>query len=113
MAEDQSVIPLKLSNLTKYYGSQKGVERINLQVNRGLAIGVTILVFILSYLLNSFANLIDWLKPYQPLSIFKYYNAQDTLVHGVNYLYMAILFIVGFVFIPLSLYVFNRRDVGV
>lgn len=39
MNSDNTILPLKLSNLTKYYGSQKGVEEINLEVQNGEVFG--------------------------------------------------------------------------
>lgn len=81
--------------------------------NRGLATALTSMVFVASYALNTFALAIDWLKPYQKLSILYYYNATDTLVNEVNYQYIGILLLLGLVLIPVTLWAFNRRDVGV
>ncbi|PIZ44457.1 hypothetical protein CO180_04425 [candidate division WWE3 bacterium CG_4_9_14_3_um_filter_41_6] len=70
MEGKESSKPLVLSNLTKFYGTQKGIENVNLDVEKGE-------------------------------------------VFGVNYSFIAVLFFGGLMFTPLSLYVFNRRDIGV
>lgn len=81
--------------------------------NKGLASGLTIMIFIASYFLNTFAVFVDWLEPYQKFSIIKYYDVQEVLVHGVDYHNVLLLFLIGLLFVPLSLLFFNRRDIGV
>lgn len=81
--------------------------------NRGLATALTSMIFIASYFLNTFSLAVDWLEPYQELSILYYYNVNETLMHGVNYNYIGILLLLGLAFIPVTLWAFRKRDVGV
>ena len=79
---------------------------------KGVAVGLTIVTFIVSYLLDTFGQIIEWMKDWQEYSIFHYYNVQQTLTDGPDFHYMGILILVGLAFIPISIILFNRRDIG-
>ena len=65
-----------------------------------------------SYLLTSFAAQIDWLKPIEPISVFHYYKASETLKHGYNMDHILVLAGISIGVILVGAVVFRSRDIG-
>lgn len=81
---------------------------------RGQALGVSLGVFIASYLLFTFGNMFDSLKNIQWLSIFDYYKPAEILEKNVvDSKDLLVLFGVFFVTTALALLWFRKRDISV
>lgn len=81
--------------------------------SRGLTSAITVLLLIVSFFINSFALVVDWLEPFQKASVFYYYNVLDTLMNGVTLSNIVVLSIVCLVFVPLAVLAFRKRDIRV
>ncbi len=80
---------------------------------RGLAAGITAAVAVASYLVNSFAPLVDALEPTKRLSLFHYYSAAQPVANGVDPLHVAVLGAFTLVFLGVAILAFERRDLGI
>lgn len=79
----------------------------------GLSAGVSSVVAVVAYVLNSLAPIAEGLKPYRKLSLLYYYIGADPLRNGLNLGHAAVLVGVALVLLAIGLFVFERRDVGV
>ncbi len=78
--------------------------------------GITALFVIASYFVRTLADItpgVPWLETARDLSIFDYYRSITTLSEGFQPSYDGVLFAVAAVLFALSLWQFQRRDVGV
>ncbi len=80
---------------------------------RGMSIGVSAGVGVVTYLLNGFAMLIDWLEPYRYLSPFHYYTANDPINNGLDLWHTLILIVLTAACLAGAVVGFQRRDVQV
>lgn len=80
--------------------------------NRGLAIGLSSVLFAGSYTLTTFTKNIDWIDNLRPFSLFEYYRAQEILL-GNSDVRWWVLGVVAIGFYVLGLWLFQRRDIGV
>ena len=80
---------------------------------RPLAIGVTVALAVLGYLVNSLAPLVDLFDTLRPLSPFYHYAAGDPLRHGLELDHAALLLVLAAAALALSVLTFERRDVAV
>jgi ABC-2 type transport system permease protein len=80
---------------------------------RGLSIGVAAGIGVVTYLLNGFALIIDWLEPYRILSPFYFYSGSDPLVNGLDVIHTLILIALAAVLLLVAVATFDRRDVQV
>ena len=78
---------------------------------RGLTTGVAIVLTMGSFLLSTFAEAVDWLEKYEPLSFFHYFPAVD-IANGVaewgNVIFYSITLIIT---LFIALIFFPRRDI--
>ncbi len=79
---------------------------------RGLAAGVSGLYFILSYIVGTFGQQVDWLKHIEPLSLFHYVDTMATIKGQTDWWDMVVLGSVAVVLWLISFYAFSRRDVA-
>lgn len=79
--------------------------------NRGVAIGVAVIVALGSYLLNALAPLNDTIEPLQKASLFYYYGGAQPLREGVQPAYAAVLLVAAAVALVVAYVAFVRRDV--
>ncbi len=79
---------------------------------RGFAIGLCIVVFLVSHLILTFSGLVEWLEPFSRLSIFYYYDAANLLTEGWNFMYFLVLASASTLLFILALKTFNKRDTG-
>jgi ABC-2 type transport system permease protein len=80
---------------------------------RGVSIGVSSGIGVVTYLLNGFALIISWLEPYRYLSPFHYYAGNDPLVNGIDGIDSLVLIAITGVLLAGAVYTFERRDVQV
>jgi ABC-2 type transport system permease protein len=82
---------------------------------RGLAVGVASGVVMAGYIISFLGGSTEgsFLNALSPLSPFHYYNANAITRDGLNYGDMGLLLAVLVVLVGLSLWLFQRRDVGV
>ncbi len=81
--------------------------------NPRLAVGVTTVVTIASYLLNSAAHTVKNMEPFRNLSVFYYYSGAEPLRNGLNWGHAGVLVGLTALFILVGLVSFNRRDIRV
>lgn len=79
--------------------------------SRALTMGVGVVYTIGSFILTTFAKSVDWLKPYEFMSLFHYFPAVD-IANGDISLYNIIIFS-GLIFLSVifGILFFRRRDV--
>lgn len=81
--------------------------------SKGLAIGLSGGLAVLTYLLHALGTVIDWLEPYRVLSPFYHYVAPDTLSRGFDAVHILVLVALVLVFLTASFPLFERRDIAV
>ena len=79
---------------------------------RGISTGVASAVGIVSYLLNSMAEIVGGLEKFRPVSIFHYYGGGEVLRNGLEIGNVAIMLAGIVVLLAIGMYGFQRRDVG-
>ena len=80
--------------------------------NRGMAIGVSIALMVVMYLVDALSNIVDSLGVVRPLSLFHYYMGNDPLRNGIDFANAAVLAAVAVAFLVASLVAFDRRDLA-
>jgi ABC-2 type transport system permease protein len=68
---------------------------------------------IAAFLVQSYAPMVDWLRPWRFLSPFFYYNGNSVLLNGLKGSHVAVLAILAAVSLGLAVFFFNRRDLRV
>ncbi|MDP2671462.1 MAG: ABC transporter permease subunit [bacterium] len=84
----------------------------SLTPSRGLAVGVTSVLVVASYLLNVLGPVVGQLKDFQRYSLFYFYNQNNIIQNGLNLTHAGILVFLTLIFLGLSIAAFSRRDVG-
>ena len=79
---------------------------------RALATGLSILTVIGSFILSTFGQAVDWLEPYEKLSLLHYFPAVDIVKAGIEPYNIAVFGGITIVLLIVSLIVFRRRDVA-
>ena len=77
---------------------------------KGLTTAVGVLVALGSFLLTTFASAVDWLQPYEKLSILHYFPAPDIAKGTVDPLNIVVYASITVVFLVIALMFFRRRD---
>ncbi len=78
---------------------------------RGITMGLGILVGAGSFLLTTFAKSVDWLQPYEKVSLFHYFPAVDIVKNGISIWDVVVLVGITILSILLTIILFRRRDV--
>lgn len=81
--------------------------------NRGVSLGISCGLAVLTYLLNTLGSLVDWLKDYRFLSPFYHYTEPNTLKNGFDMVHILVLLGLVLIFLILSVPAFTRRDIAV
>jgi ABC-2 type transport system permease protein len=81
--------------------------------SRGLSMGVTSALALVSFFLHALAPLANVLKDYQKFSLFYHYLGENPLQVGLKLEHVFVLVAVSLVFLILSLVVFQRRDLRI
>lgn len=71
---------------------------------------VGVLAAIGSFLLTTFSQAVDWLKPYESWSLLHYFPAVDIVKDGVDWADVVVLASVTLVSLIVAILVFRRRD---
>ena len=80
--------------------------------SRSLSIGVSSAVGIAGYLVNVLFPIVDRLEPFQKLSPFYYYMDTDPLSNGLDFTHVGLLIVATAILLPLSIVMFERRDIN-
>lgn len=79
----------------------------------GKATAVAAGVAVVTFFLNGFGAVVDWLEPLRPLSPFFWYQGDTNPLSQTVGWQQPLLLIVGLVFVAVAVPLFRRRDVGV
>lgn len=77
---------------------------------KGLTTAIGVLVTVGSFLLTTFASAVDWLVPYEKLSVLHYFPASDIAKGTIDSLNIIVYVSITAVFLVLALVFFRRRD---
>ena len=99
------MLALVFSTLALFLGSLKG--------NRGMALGLSGGIGVLTYLLNALGGLVDSLKDFRFLSPFYHYMEPNTLKNGIDPAHLLVLVGLVLLFLLVSIPAFTRRDIAV
>lgn len=81
--------------------------------SRGIAIGATTALAILTFFVNALAPIADWLEKFQKFSPFYHYTANEPLRNGLNLGSVIFFVCVAIAFLILSIAAFKDRDLKV
>jgi ABC-2 type transport system permease protein len=84
-----------------------------LKGNRGMSLGISCGLGVLTYLLNTLGSIVNGLKDYRFLSPFYHYMEPNTLKNGIDAGHILVLLGLVVIFFAVSIPVFNRRDIAV
>ena len=79
----------------------------------GKATAIAAGVAVVTFFLNGFGAVVDWLEPLRPLSPFFWYQGDTNPLSQTVGWQQPLLLIVGLVFVAVAIPLFRRRDVGV
>jgi ABC-2 type transport system permease protein len=80
--------------------------------SRRMAAMTVAFVVILGWFINGLAELAESVRPFRPLSLFRYYASDEVLRHGVDWSDNGVLLAVGLVSLLLTVVMFQRRDIA-
>ncbi|HXF72004.1 MAG TPA: ABC transporter permease subunit [Actinomycetota bacterium] len=80
---------------------------------RARAAGVAGALALLSFLVNTFATSVDWIRPLRWASPFRYYAAHDPLLGAFRPLDALVLAAIAAIALAVAVATFERRDLGV
>jgi ABC-2 type transport system permease protein len=83
-----------------------------LRGRRGAAVGIAAGAGVATFLLDSLANLVEWMEPSQWLSPWQYYVGGEPLKLGPDWLGLAVLSAASAALLGLAVRALERRDVG-
>ncbi len=78
----------------------------------GLSTGMASAIGVVSYLLDSMAEIVSGLEAFRPVSVFQYYGGGEVLSSGIKFGDVGILLAAALVLVVLGVYGFQRRDIG-
>lgn len=84
-----------------------------LKGNRGMALGISGGLAVLTYLLSTLGSIVEGLKDYRFLSPFYHYLEPNVLKNGIDVGHLLVLVGLVVVFFVASIPAFQRRDIGV
>ena len=79
--------------------------------SRGLTMGAGVVYIIGSFILTTFAKSVDWLQPYEIMSIFHYFPAVDIANGDISLYNIIIMGGIIFTSVIIGILLFRRRDV--
>lgn len=77
---------------------------------RFVGIGAVGYYLFLAYLLYGLSDVISWLRPLRPLSLWRWYLANDPITGGLDPIAVAVLSVVSVAAIAVGAWAFDRRD---
>lgn len=78
---------------------------------RGLTMGFAIIMTIGSFILTTFARSVEWLRPYEVVSIFHYFPAATIAKEGIALGDILVYSVIIIVFLLIGIFGFRHRDV--
>ena len=81
--------------------------------NRGISVGITCGIAVMSYLLNALGPFVPWLDPLYMISPFHLYIGSDPLINGLNPLHAFGLIFPTIVSVAVAIMFFERRNICV
>jgi len=78
--------------------------------SKGMAIGLTTAVAVLTFFINALAPIVDFLEKIQKTSPFYHYTANNPIVNGLNWGNVLFFTCISLVFLILSIVAFRKRD---
>ena len=69
---------------------------------KGLAGGVAAAVGVIGFLLDTFLSVVDLLDPARFISVFYYFNSNDVILNGINFVHFLTLIAISMAAIVLS-----------
>jgi ABC-2 type transport system permease protein len=99
------LLALVFATFSLFLGCLKGSRGLSLGISGGLAV--------LTYMLNILGSIVSWLKDYRFLSPFYHYAQPDIINNGINSMHILVLVGLILVFFVGSIPVFERRDIAV
>lgn len=78
----------------------------------GLSTGLVSAIGVVSYLLDSMAEIVSGLETFRPVSVFHYYGGGDILSNGIDFDNVGVLLAGTVVLFAVGIYGFQRRDIG-
>jgi ABC-2 type transport system permease protein len=79
---------------------------------KGLAGGVAAVVGVIGFLLDTFLSVVDLLEAARFISVFYYFNSNDVILNGINFVHFLTLIAISVAAIVLSAWRFERRDIA-
>jgi ABC-2 type transport system permease protein len=99
------MLALVFASLSFLIGCLKG--------NRGISLGISSGLAVLTYILNTLGSMVNGLKDYRFLSPFYHYMEPDTLKNGLSPVHILVLLGLVIIFFAISIPVFTRRDIAI
>lgn len=78
--------------------------------SRGPTTAIALLITIGSFILSTFGIAVNWLKPYEKLSLLHYYDATGLVKGSLNFAHIAVLFGLLITFTLIAVLLFRKRD---
>ena len=79
---------------------------------KGLAGVVAAVVGVIGFLLDTFLSVVDLLEAARFISVFYYFNSNDVILNGINFVHFLTLIAISVAAIVLSAWRFERRDIA-
>ena len=79
---------------------------------KGLAGGIAAAVGVVGFLLDTFLSVVDLLDPARFISVFYYFNSNNVMLNGINFVHFLTLISISAGAIVLSAWRFERRDLA-
>lgn len=79
--------------------------------SRGLALGITSALAVVSYVVSAMAPVVSWMKPLQPASLFAWSVGRNQLATGLTGTSLAVLLGVAIVLVAVGVWSFERLDI--
>jgi ABC-2 type transport system permease protein len=100
-----ALLALVFGTLALLLGAVRGSKALSIGIAAALGLG--------TMLLNSLGLIVEALKPWRKISPVYFYNQNNPLANGVDWLYVMVLVALSAVFLAATLYFFDRRDLAV
>lgn len=78
---------------------------------RGITMGLGVIIAVGSFILTTFAKSVEWLQPYEKVSLFHYFPASEVAKGNIDIINIVVLLGIVILSITIGLIFFRRRDV--
>jgi ABC-2 type transport system permease protein len=80
--------------------------------SRGAARGISTAVAVAMYLMSTLAQIVTWLKPAQPMSLWYHALGGDPLTEGFRFAHLSVVVLTTVALVGVALFAFDRRDLA-